>query len=164
MTISRRAAWVALLVLVALVLVVIMVPGVLIRPFVPQTPGGVTVAFFLRRWSPLLTLLAALGALLLVWQLWRSSPRWLPRLASLLLLALVAGGAWLARQDYFEWMFAPLPDPRFVRIAAADFVQPGDMVLATTIQGEAVAYPVRQLAYHHLVEDAVGKVPIVATY
>jgi hypothetical protein len=51
-----------------------------------------------------------------------------------------------------------------VRIAAADFVQPGDMVLATTLRGEAVAYPVRQLAYHHLVEDAVGTVPIVATY
>jgi hypothetical protein len=27
-----------------------------------------------------------------------------------------------------------------------------------------VAYPVRQIAYHHLVEDSVGGVPIVATY
>ena len=30
--------------------------------------------------------------------------------------------------------------------------------------GDAVAFPVRQLAYHHLVEDSVGGVPIVATY
>ena len=162
--ISRRGAWVGLLGLAMLVLVMILVPGVLIRPVAPQTPGSVAVAFFLRRWSPLLTLLAALGALLLVWQLWRSSPRAWPRAAALLVTALLVGGAWLARQDYFEWMFAPLPDPRFVRVAAADFVQPGDMVLTTSIQGDAVGYPVRQLAYHHLVEDAVGKVPIVATY
>ena len=30
--------------------------------------------------------------------------------------------------------------------------------------GEAVAYPIRQLAYHHLVQDMVGRVPIVVTY
>ena len=29
---------------------------------------------------------------------------------------------------------------------------------------DAVAYPVCQIAYHHLVEDSVGGVPIVATY
>ena len=30
--------------------------------------------------------------------------------------------------------------------------------------GEAVAYPVNQLAYHHVLEDVIGGVPIVATY
>ena len=30
--------------------------------------------------------------------------------------------------------------------------------------GEAAAYPIRQLAYHHLVQDIVGGVPIVVTY
>jgi hypothetical protein len=61
-------------------------------------------------------------------------------------------------------MFAPLPDARFVRAANADFVTPDDMVLAVAVGSDAAAYPVRQLAYHHLVEDAVGPVPIVATY
>jgi hypothetical protein len=80
-----------------------------------------------------------------------------------LLLLPTLGLAWLARQNQFEWMFAPLPDARFVRAAAAGFVAPEDMVLAVSLNGEAVAYPVRQLSYHHLVEDAVGKVPIVET-
>lgn len=164
MTISRRGAWAALLALAVLVLVMILVPGILIRPFAPQTGNDLAVAFLLRRWSPLVSLVAGLGALLLVRRIWQGSPRVLPRAAALLVTVLIGGGAWLARQDYFEWMFAPLPDARFVRIASVDFVQPGDMVLATTVQGDAVAYPVRQLAYHHLVEDAVGKVPIVATY
>jgi hypothetical protein len=27
-----------------------------------------------------------------------------------------------------------------------------------------VAWPVRQMAYHHLVQDTVGGVPVVSTY
>jgi len=27
-----------------------------------------------------------------------------------------------------------------------------------------VAWPVRQMAYHHIVEDKVGGVPVVSTY
>jgi hypothetical protein len=30
--------------------------------------------------------------------------------------------------------------------------------------GESRAYPVRMMAYHHIVNDVVGGVPIVATY
>jgi hypothetical protein len=90
----------------------------------------------------------------------------------LLLTALLLGSSWLARQNHFEWMFKPLPDARFVRAAAADFVAPNDMVLAVARGEDAVAYPVRQLAYHHLVNDVLAagggsgaaKVPIVATY
>jgi len=37
-------------------------------------------------------------------------------------------------------------------------------VLCVTISGESVAYPVRLMAYHHLVGDTVGGTPIVATY
>ena len=40
----------------------------------------------------------------------------------------------------------------------------GDRVLAVTMNGEAVAYPIRLMGYHHVVEDTVGGTPIVATY
>jgi hypothetical protein len=123
-----------------------------------------SIAFTLRRWSPLLTLAALVLGAVLLYRLWRSSPRAVPRIGAVLLALPLVGAAWFSRQAYFEWMFAPLPDARFVRAAAADFARPDDMVLAVTIQGDAVAYPVPQLAYHHLVEDEVGNVPIVATY
>jgi len=32
------------------------------------------------------------------------------------------------------------------------------------IGDEPVAYPIRIMAYHHLVQDTVGGTPIVATY
>jgi hypothetical protein len=36
--------------------------------------------------------------------------------------------------------------------------------MAVTRQGVAVAYPIRQLAYHHVVNDLVSGEPIAATY
>ena len=39
-----------------------------------------------------------------------------------------------------------------------------DPVLAVTLNGEATAYPVRQVAYHHIVQDVVGGVPVAVTY
>jgi hypothetical protein len=37
-------------------------------------------------------------------------------------------------------------------------------VLAVEQGGESAAYPIRQLGYHHIVQDVVGRVPIVVTY
>ena len=61
-------------------------------------------------------------------------------------------------------MFAPLPSPSYARAAEATWVKDGDLVLGVERGGEAVAYPVRQVAYHHVIMDEVGGVPIVATY
>jgi hypothetical protein len=164
MNLSRRASWVCLLVLTTLALGFVAVPVFLIKPFAPQTPTTLALAFFLRRWSPLLTLLAGAAGIWLVWRIWRATSGRRPRILAAVPLALTVALAWMARQNHFEWMFAPLPDSRFVRAAEAGFVAPDDMVLAVVLAGDPVAYPVRQLAYHHLVEDAVGRVPIVATY
>jgi len=161
---SRRGAWAALLLLPLLALAVVMVPVMLIRPFAPQSPSAIELAYTLRRWSPWLTVLAALLGLVLAVRLWRETPRLIPRLGAALLALVAVATTWMSRQNHFEWMFAPLPDARFLRASDASAVAPEDMVLAVMTGGDAVAYPVRQIAYHHLVEDSVGGVPIVATY
>jgi hypothetical protein len=61
-------------------------------------------------------------------------------------------------------MFNPLAQSSFAKIADVDFVNDGDMVLGVAVNGESAAYPVRQMAYHHLVQDVVGGMPITATY
>lgn len=161
---AQRGGWLALVILAAIALAVVAIPVVLIRPFAPQSPFSIAMAFALRRWSPWVTLAAAVLGLGLATAIWKNSPRPFSRagLGVLVLITLVT--AWAARQNHFEWMFAPLPDARFIRAAEASAVEPDDMVLAVLLKGDAAAYPVRQLAYHHLVEDAVGGVPIVATY
>jgi hypothetical protein len=37
-------------------------------------------------------------------------------------------------------------------------------VLSVTLGNESVAYPIRLMGYHHVVQDTVGGTPIVATY
>jgi hypothetical protein len=46
----------------------------------------------------------------------------------------------------------------------ATFVHDNDVVMAVKIKGQAVAYPILQLAYHHIANDIVAGEPIVATY
>jgi hypothetical protein len=162
--VTRRGAWPALLLLPLLALAVVMVPVMLIRPFAPQSPTSIELAYTLRRWSPWLTVGLSLAGLGVGVRLWRETPRLLPRIAVAFLALVAVATTWMSRQNHFEWMFAPLPDARFVRAAEAEAVAPDDMVLAVMTGGDAVAYPVRQIAYHHLVEDSVGGVPIVATY
>jgi len=38
------------------------------------------------------------------------------------------------------------------------------MVMTVELNGESAAYPIRQMAYHHIVQDTVGGTPIVSTY
>ena len=39
-----------------------------------------------------------------------------------------------------------------------------EKVIAIQVNGAARAYPIRSMSYHHIVNDVVGGVPIVATY
>jgi uncharacterized protein DUF3179 len=71
---------------------------------------------------------------------------------------------WFARQNHFEWMFKPLPGPSFVSANDTNFVANDEIVLAVELNGDAAAYPVRQIAYHHLVQDVIGGVPVAVTY
>jgi hypothetical protein len=108
-----------------------------------------------------------MGAALLIVlfaRLIRSRLRWWQWLPLVLIAALGAVPTWFARQNHFEWMFNPLPDPTYAPATLVDFVGDRDMVVAVEIGGEAVAWPVRQMAYHHIVEDKVGGVPVVSTY
>jgi hypothetical protein len=71
---------------------------------------------------------------------------------------------WFARQNHFEWMFEPLPNAAFSDVSDAGFVSEGDMVIAVELNGDAAAYPVRQVAYHHVVQDTIGGIPVLVTY
>jgi len=139
------------------------VPVWLIMPFKAQTPGGIEVSYLFRRWSPVLTIVATLAICALSIYMWKAA-RWWTRgfLVILFLISLVP--AWASRQNHFEWMFKPIADPKYSRIPQATNVADGDMVLAVEMNGDAAAYPIREMAYHHVVEDIVGGVPLAATY
>lgn len=160
---GRRAAWLALLLIVLVGLAMVLVPVWIIQPFRPQSQRGIELSYALRRWSPVGTLVACAAALMLTVWLWRGSRRWWRKAALIILIPLLAA-TWFARQNHFEWMFNPLAHAAYAQAGEAGFVADTDMVIAVENNGEAVAYPVRLMAYHHLVQDVVGGTPVVATY
>lgn len=159
----RRKLWLALLLLIATSLAVVAIPVFVIMPFKAQTEAGLEWSYWLRRISPWVTVIASVLAIFLCVKLWRDA-RWWSRIAMPILLAPLFLVTWFARQNHFEWMFNPLPNAAYAKVSEANFVNGNDMVLAVEINGEAVAYPVRQMGYHHVINDVVGGKPITATY
>ena len=163
---ENRGRWLLLgLVLVLLAifsLSLFLMPAFIIRPFRHQSESALALAIAVKRVAPALTLAALVGVLALGWRLWRNSSRGL-RAGIVTVLVFSAASAVMVRQNYFEWMFHP--------ITAAGFISAGDarlsdkeMVMALRIGQEARAYPIVQMAYHHILNDTVAGVPIAVTY
>ena len=161
---GSRWIWPALLLLLVLSIAMVAVPVFLIQPFRPQTQRALEISYSLRTLSPLATIIILLAAFALTIWKWTHIHRWWRKALLVIILVLLMVPAWFARQNHFEWMFNPLRSSSYVKVADAGFVRDPDMVLAVKINNEAVAYPVRLMAYHHVVSDTVGGTPICATY
>ena len=161
---KRKAAWAIIFLLTVVALVVVATPVCLIMPFKSQTARGLEIAYVMKRWSPLVTVAASITVLALAVFLWRGVRRWWLKVPLVIAFAFTLVFAWFARQNHFEWMFNPLPNVAFAKASEASFVADGDQVLGVHINGEAAAYPIRQIAYHHVIQDEVGGVAIAATY
>ena len=160
----KRAATLLLAALALVSLAWVAIPMVLIYPFRAQTPRGLAVSYTLRATSPWGTLVLLLLGLAAVVALRPRIGSWIGRALAVVALAALGGSAYLARQNHFEWMFGPLPQPEFAEASEAKHVAEDDLVLGLQVGSEARAYPVLALAYHHLVNDSVAGEPIVATY
>ena len=156
--------WLALFLLIPLALALVVVPVFLIQPFKPQTARSLEVGYEIRRFAPWVTILLTLAALALVFRIWRRSRRWWAKAFAVVLFLPVAASVWLARKNVYEVMFNPLTNAAYVPADKVDYINDDDMVLAVERNGERVAYPVRLMAYHHVVADTVGGVALAATY
>ncbi len=160
---TRRKTWILLLLVALVSLVIVIVPVWLIQPFRSQTGRGLQVSFAMRSWSPVFTVIALALAIFFVAWLWSGSRWWRKGLLVIVLIPMLAT-TWFARQNHFEWMFNPLANAAYAKTSEAGFVEDKDIVMAVESNGETAAYPIRQMAYHHLVQDVVGGTPLVATY
>ena len=138
-------------------------PLYVIRPFRHQEPRELMIALAVLQYRPFVMILCALLSLAtLVWY-WTREKRWLRRSASALAVIAVAAVAVLSRVNVYEIMFKPFDRPTF---SAADQVKldADEKVIAVTVGQEARAYPIRNISYHHVINDVLGGIPIVATY
>jgi hypothetical protein len=161
----RRLLWSLLFLAGGAALAVVLVPTVTIQPFKAQTTTGVAVSYALKRAAPAVTAAGMAVALACSVVLWSGARRWWRRGVIVAMVAVTGLVTWFARQNHFEWMFNPLGTVEYVGAAdARTFLVDAEIVMGIEVGGEALAYPIRQLAYHHLVNDVVGGTPLVATY
>ena len=138
------------------------VPAFVIRPFSYQAPRALTVAMAFRHVAPWGTLIALGACLVLASALWESDN--LRRKIVLgFVLGLVAVCTVMSRMNYFEWMFHPIDSPQF-EAEAASKLESGEMIMALRFGNDARAYPIREMAYHHVLNDVVAGVPVAVTY
>ena len=138
------------------------IPAFIIRPFRHQGPAALNLAMDLRQRAPGITLAAALVSLLLVLVLWPAAGRW-RRIGIGMVMLLVAFSAVMSRLNYFEWMFHPIDSAQF-QAEADSKLDKSEMIIAVRYGDDARAYPISQMAYHHIFNDVVAGVPVAVTY
>jgi hypothetical protein len=165
MTISlsrTRSLWIALVAFALVCSGAFFFPAFLIRPFRYQNPRVLLWAIAVRQHAPLISLLCAILCFVVVAVLWRNSTKWGKAALSLVLLP-VTFSAVMSRLNYFEWMFHPVDSAKFESESSSK-LGTGEMILAVRYGADARAYPIREMAYHHVLNDVVGGVPIAVTY
>jgi hypothetical protein len=133
--------------------------------FIMPMPGSqqintIDVAYFLHtnRWTfrVLFSLMLLIGS----FKIFQGKRKWLPIVASLLVLAII-----------YVFNFEMTAEKMFVEPQNLSFKgraenKLGDstVVIAVENKGEAKAYPLRYIVYHHQVRDTVGGLPVMVTY
>ena len=138
-------------------------PMIVIQPFRHQGETELKAALWIIQWRPYFEAVAVAGAIAtMVWYWsWRTGRR--ARAGAILATILICGAAALSRVNVFELMFHRYDRPAFSQGADAK-LDADDKVLAIALNGQGRAYPIRTIAYHHIINDEVGGIPVVATY
>lgn len=58
----------------------------------------------------------------------------------------------------------PVNTPRYVSAGEAGWLEPGDQVLAVSVDGRHIAFPLHILRFHSVINTRIGGTPVAATY
>lgn len=135
--------------------------------FVMPFPGSqrldtLDLAYFLYQWRWVFRTAFGLVALLGLWDAWRSGWRWR---AGVALGAVAVGGvAYAANFGMAADHVFREPQALVLKPAAENKVAEDRLVVGIEVDGEARAYPLMFIGYHHQVHDTVGGKDVLVTY
>jgi len=159
---SRRPfSWIVFYIAALAGCLLFFLPACVIRPFRYQSPNALNMAMAVRHFAPWGTVAALALCVVLAFVLWESDNR--RKIALSVVLVLVAFSTVMSRLNYFEWMFHPIRSAEFESETASK-LEAGEMIMAVRFGNDARAYPIREMAYHHVLNDVVGGVPVTVTY
>jgi hypothetical protein len=155
---------------VALLLISLVVAGVftgyplyVIRPFRPQGARELAAALAMIQARALVELACVVCGLAAWYGYWSQETRRSKRIWAAVGAGLLCVFAVGSRINVFEIMFHPDTHPAFAPVAETH-LDADDMVLAIKLGAAARAYPIREMGYHHVINDWLDGKPVVATY
>ena len=124
-----------------------------------QEMNSIAIAYFLHTWR---WLFRTLFGIMIITGLFRSKwkRKWLLAIPIIIVAAIVFMANFKMAADHMFYQ----PKKLLLANAAGNKVDSNRLILGVSINGEAKAYPIRFLGYHHHVQDIVGGKPILATY
>jgi hypothetical protein len=124
-----------------------------------QRMNSIDGAYFLYKWRWIFR--GVFGAMLLI-GLFKS--HWKRKWVLIFPLVLVIAVIYMA--NFKMAADAMFKQPKQLVLASADKneVDPNRLVIGVSINGQAKAYPIRFLGYHHQVQDTIGGKPVIVTY
>jgi hypothetical protein len=136
-------------------------PLYVLLPFKRQGPRELPFGLAVQRLAPKVTAVVALIVIATVVPAWSAIQE--HRTRTIVCAALVLLAAMLTRVDFNELLFRPYPKLSFGPPQSAQ-LDDTDLVMAISIGGEARAYSIGAIGYHHVFNDLVGGVPIAPSY
>jgi hypothetical protein len=159
----KRNLWIlVLLACLAVSLFCVAYPLYVIRPFRAQGARELMAALAVLRYRDTVTVLSAVVAIGAALAYWRAQLRARMVAASCALAVCVLAA--MARVNVYEQlMFHAVDRPAFAAAREAK-LDPDDKLIVVKVGGIARGYPIREMGYHHVVNDEVGGTALVATY
>jgi len=124
-----------------------------------QQMNSIELAYFLYKWR---WIFRGVFAAMIFLGLFRS--QWKRKWPLFFPLAIVAIVIYMANFKMAADAMFKQPKQLLLVSAASNKVDSNRLVLGVSINGEAKAYPIRFLGYHHHIQDTVGGKPIMVTY
>lgn len=124
-----------------------------------QRMNSIDLAYFLYRWRWVFRIL--FGVMIVV-GLFKSSwkRKWVPAIALLPVLGITYMFNFVMSADHMFYQ----PSHLVMKTSAENKTDTARVVIGVTNNGEAKAYPVQYIGYHHQVMDTVGGKPLIITY
>ncbi len=124
-----------------------------------QDMNSIDAAYFLYSWRWLFRGLLGLMVVLGLKSAFSSS-KWLPIIPILALMGIVYETNFVMAADTMFYQ----PKVLAVKNIGENKVENNRLVIGVTHEGQAKAYPIQYLGYHHQVRDTLGNKPIMVTY
>ncbi len=124
-----------------------------------QQMNSIDLAYFLYKWR---WIFRGLFAVMIFIGLFRS--QWKRRWLLFFPIAIVAAVIYMANFVMAADAMFKQPKQLLLVSAGSNKVDSNRLVIGVSINGEAKAYPIRFLGYHHHIQDTVGGEPIMVTY